>query len=48
VTVVITVLKYVAKKRLVATKDFSLSCDYSDNWRVWFSGTVIFGFGSDQ
>jgi phage anti-repressor protein len=35
------VLKSVAKKRLVETKDFPVSCDYSDNWIVWFSETVI-------
>jgi hypothetical protein len=35
------VLKSVAKKRLVKTKDFYVSCDYSDDWSVWFSGTVI-------
>jgi phage anti-repressor protein len=25
----------------VKTKDFSVSCDYSNNWSVWFSETVI-------
>jgi hypothetical protein len=34
-------LKTVAKKRLVKTKDFPVSCDYSDNWNVWFNETVI-------
>jgi hypothetical protein len=41
-TVIITVLKSVAKERLVKTKDFSVSYDYRDNWSVWFSETVIF------
>jgi hypothetical protein len=41
-TVVITVLKSVAMKRLVKTKDFYVSYDHSDNWSVWFSDTVIF------
>jgi phage anti-repressor protein len=40
-TVIITVLKSVAKKRIVKTKDLSVSCDYSDNSSVWFSETVI-------
>jgi phage anti-repressor protein len=35
------VLKAVAKKRLVKTKDFYLTCYYSDNWSVWFCETVI-------
>jgi phage anti-repressor protein len=46
-TVIITVLKSVAKKCLVKTEDFYVSCDYSDNWSVWFSGTVIVGCGGD-
>jgi hypothetical protein len=46
-TVVITVLKSVAKKRLVKSKDFYGSCDYSDNWSVWFSVTVIVCCGGD-
>jgi hypothetical protein len=29
-----TVLKSVAKNRLVKTKDFYVRCDYSDNWSV--------------
>jgi hypothetical protein len=33
-------LKSVAKKRLVKTKNFYVSCDYRDNWSVWFSDTV--------
>jgi hypothetical protein len=41
-TVIFTVSKSIAKKRLVKTKYFSVSCDYSDNWSVWFSETVIF------
>jgi phage anti-repressor protein len=40
-TVIITVLKSVAGKIPVKTKDFSMSCDYSDNWSVWFSESVI-------
>jgi hypothetical protein len=28
-------------------KDLSVNCDYSDNWSVWFSGTVIVGCGGD-
>jgi hypothetical protein len=40
-------LKYVAKKRQVNTRDLYLSCDYSDIWSVWFSGTVINGYGGD-
>jgi phage anti-repressor protein len=38
---IITVLKSVAKKRVVKTKDFYVSCNYSENWSVWFSETVI-------
>jgi phage anti-repressor protein len=45
--VIITVLKSVAKKRLVKTEDFYVRCDYSDNWSVWFSGTVIVGCGGN-
>jgi phage anti-repressor protein len=40
-TVIITVLKSVAKKHLLKTEDFYVRCDYSDNWSVWFSETVI-------
>jgi hypothetical protein len=25
----------------VKTENFYVSCDYSDNWSVWFSETVI-------
>jgi hypothetical protein len=46
-TVIITVLKPIAKKCLVKTEDSYVSRDYSDNWSVWFSGTVIFGCGGD-
>jgi hypothetical protein len=46
-TVIITVLKSVAKKRLVKTKDFYVSCDCNDNCSVWFSGTVMVGCGGD-
>jgi hypothetical protein len=46
-TVIITLLKSVAKKRLLKTKDFYVSCDYSNNWNVWFSVTVIIGCGDD-
>jgi hypothetical protein len=46
-TVIITVLKSVGGKRLLKTKDFCVSCDYSDNWSVWFTGTVIVGCGGD-
>jgi phage anti-repressor protein len=35
------VLKPVAKKHLVKTKDLYVSCDYSEIWSVWFSETVI-------
>jgi hypothetical protein len=38
-TIIITVLKSVAKKRLVKTKEFDVSCDFSDNLSVWFSET---------
>jgi phage anti-repressor protein len=31
----------VAKKRLEKTKGLHMSCDYSENWGVWFSYTVI-------
>jgi hypothetical protein len=31
----------------VKTKDFYVSCGYSDIWRVWFSGTVIVGCDGD-
>jgi hypothetical protein len=41
------VLKPVAKKRLVKTEDFHVSCDYNDNWSVWLSGTVLVGYGGD-
>jgi hypothetical protein len=40
-TVIITVLKSVAKKRLVKTENLYVRCDYSDIWSVWFSETVI-------
>jgi hypothetical protein len=40
-TLIINVLKSVAKKRLVKTEDFYVSCDYNDNWSVWFTRTVI-------
>jgi phage anti-repressor protein len=46
-TVIITVLKPVAKKRLVKTKDVYVRYDYSDNWSMWFSGTDIVGRGGD-
>jgi phage anti-repressor protein len=46
-TVIITVLKSIAKKRLVKTEDFYVICDYSDNLSVWFSGTVVVGCGGD-
>jgi hypothetical protein len=41
------VLKSVARKRLVKTKDFYVSCHYNDNWSVWLSGTVVVGYGGD-
>jgi hypothetical protein len=31
----------------VKAEDFFVSCDYSDIWSVWFSGTVIIGCGGD-
>jgi hypothetical protein len=31
----------VARKRLVKTEDFYVSCDHSDNWSVWYRETVI-------
>jgi phage anti-repressor protein len=37
----VIVLKFVSKKRLVKTEDFYMSGDYSDNWSVWFSETII-------
>jgi hypothetical protein len=46
-TVIITMLKSVAKKRLLMTKDFYVSCGYNDNLSVWFSGTVIVGCVGD-
>jgi hypothetical protein len=46
-TDIITVLKSVAGKCLVKTKDFYVSCDYSDNCSVLFNGTVIVGCGGD-
>jgi hypothetical protein len=46
-TVIITVLKSVARKRMVKSKHFYVSCDYNDNWSVWFSGTVVVGYGGD-
>jgi hypothetical protein len=39
--VIITVLKSVARKRLVKTEDFYVSCDHTDNWSVWYRETVI-------
>jgi hypothetical protein len=42
-SVIITELKSVARKSLVKTEDFYVSCDYNDNCSVWFSGTVIVG-----
>jgi hypothetical protein len=33
-TVIITVLKSVAKKRQVKKQDLYVSCDYSDDWSV--------------
>jgi hypothetical protein len=41
------VLKAVAKKRLVNTKDLHASYDYSENCSVWFSGTLMVGCGDD-
>jgi hypothetical protein len=41
------VLKSVAKERLVKKEDFFMSCDYSDNWSVRFSGTVTVGCGGN-
>jgi hypothetical protein len=41
------VLKSVARKRLLKSKDFYMSCDYNDNWSVWLSGTVVIGYGGD-
>jgi hypothetical protein len=35
------------KRCLVRTGDFSESCDYVDNWGVWFGGTVLVGCGGD-
>jgi hypothetical protein len=45
--VIITVLKLVARKRLMKREDFYVSCDYNNNWSVWFSGTVIVGCSGD-
>jgi hypothetical protein len=28
-------------------EDSNVSCGYSDNWNVWFIGTVTFGCGGD-
>jgi hypothetical protein len=39
VTVIITVLKSVDRKRLVKTEVFYVNCDCNDNWSVWFSET---------
>jgi hypothetical protein len=47
VSVIIIVLKSFAKKRLVKTEDFYISCGYNDIWNVWFIGTVIVGCGGD-
>jgi hypothetical protein len=44
-TIVITVLKSVARKHLVKTEDFYVRCDHNDNWSVWFNATVIVGCG---
>jgi hypothetical protein len=33
-SVIITVLKCVAKKRLLKIEDFYVCCGYSDNWSV--------------
>jgi hypothetical protein len=41
------VLKSVARKRLVKTKDFYVSCDYNDNRSVWLIETVVVGYCSD-
>jgi hypothetical protein len=46
-TVIIIVLKSVARKLLVKTENFYVSCDYNDNCSVWFSGTVIVACGED-
>jgi hypothetical protein len=46
-THIITVLKSVARTHLARTEEFYLSCDYSDNWSVWFSGIVIVACGGD-
>jgi hypothetical protein len=35
------VLKPFAKKRLVKAEEFYVDCDYSDNWCVKFSETVL-------
>jgi hypothetical protein len=40
-SVIISVLKSVAKKRLVKTEDFYVCCGYSDNWRLWFRESAI-------
>jgi hypothetical protein len=34
-------VKSVARKRLVKTEDFYVSCDHTDNWSVWYRETVI-------
>jgi hypothetical protein len=31
----------------VKTEGYDVSCDYSDNWSVWLSGTVVVGYGGD-
>jgi hypothetical protein len=41
------VLKPAAKKRLVKTEDFYVSCDFNDNWSVPLSRTVVVGYGGD-
>jgi hypothetical protein len=40
-SVIITVLKSVTRKRLVKTEDFHVSCGCGDIWSVWFSESVI-------
>jgi hypothetical protein len=41
VRLIITVLKSVARKRMVKIEDFYVSCDHTDNWSVWYRETVI-------
>jgi hypothetical protein len=47
VSVIITVLKSITRRCLVKTKDFYVSCGYSDIWNVSFSGADIAGCGGD-